>query len=103
MSKNSNTPGNAFSCSECLQLSDNCGLFSSADWILFFLQKLRIIFECGLFSSAGYFRVNWVVNFEIHTYVITYEKSTVVAWIKTKNHEKTVSKDIRIKVEKLKI
>ena len=37
-----------------------CGLHSSADFIFFFSQKLRITFECGLNSSAGCFRVNTV-------------------------------------------
>ena len=40
-----------------------CGLHSSADFIFFFSQKLRITFECGLNSSAGCFRVNWVFEF----------------------------------------
>ena len=39
-----------------------CGLHSSADFIFFFSQKLRITFECGLNSSAGCFRVNTVSN-----------------------------------------
>ena len=41
-----------------------CGLHSSADFIFFFSQKLRITFECGLNSSAGCFRVNWVYESE---------------------------------------
>ena len=40
-----------------------CGLHSSADFIFFFSQKLRITFECGLNSSAGCFRVNTVQGF----------------------------------------
>ena len=31
-----------------------CGLHSSADFIFFFSQKLRITFECGLHSSADF-------------------------------------------------
>ena len=40
-----------------------CGLHSSADFIFFFSQKLRITFECGLNSSAGCFRRNTVFNY----------------------------------------
>merc|ERR1712066_934396 len=43
-----------------------CGLHSSADFIFFFSQKLRITFECGLNSSAGCFRVNTVIDFTNH-------------------------------------
>ena len=43
-----------------------CGLHSSADFIFFFSQKLRITFECGLNSSAGCFRVNTVFVIQLH-------------------------------------